>query len=141
MSTYNIGTSIQIISKSLIKTNSGPIYDYYNTHKSDDWMPLRMLRQSEYGFQIELTPQEIHTGLAWAKFNKREFYVNDTLRKLILTDDGYLKSQGNIGFTEEQTKLLYMALKHSLGGDQVIVHIAGTYSPLYFFISSKLIKS
>jgi hypothetical protein len=130
MSTYNIGTSVQIISKSLIKSNSGPIYNYYNTNKPDDWMPLRMLRQSEYGFQIELTPQEIHAGLAWAKFNKREFTVNDTIRKLILTDDGYLKSQGNIGFTEEQTKLLYMALKHSLGEDKVIIHLAGTYSPL-----------
>ena len=130
MSTYNIGTSIQIKSKSLIKTNSGPIYDYYNTHKSDDCMPLRMLRQSEYGFQIELTQQEIHAGLAWAKFNKREFTVNDTLRKLILTEDGYLRCQEYIGFTEKQTKLLYLALKHALGEDQVIIHLAGTYSPL-----------
>jgi len=135
MSTYNIGTSIQIISKSLIKSNSGPIYNYYNTNKPDDWMPLRMLRQSEYGFQIELTPQEIHAGLAWAKFNKREFIVNDTIindkiRKLILTEDGYLRCQEYIGFTEKQTKLLYLALKHALGEDQVIIHLAGTYSPL-----------
>jgi hypothetical protein len=46
---------------------------------------------------------------------------NDTVRQLRFTGESKLTSGGHIGFTPEETNLLFRALKHSLGENAVIM--------------------
>jgi hypothetical protein len=98
-----------------------PICDYYNANKPTDWTSLTKLDCYERGFTVDLTPEELKQSLEWRKNIGGLFDDNDTIRQLRWTGNGFLKNQGYIGFTEEQTRLLFQALKESLGDDQVIM--------------------
>jgi hypothetical protein len=89
----------------------GPICDYYNANKPADWMPISELRRAEGGFEIELTPNEKKCSLDW---NKRMGFLsnnNDEIRQLRWNGNGVLKTNSSIGFTEEQTELLFKSLQ------------------------------
>ena len=100
----------------------GPICDYYNANKPADWMPISELRRADGGFEVELTPDEKKRSLDW---NKRMGFLsnnNDEIKQLRWSGNGYLiKSNSSIGFTEEQTELLFKSLQYSFGKGQVFM--------------------
>jgi hypothetical protein len=89
----------------------GPILDYYNSHKPEDEEPLQRLDRFEGGFQIDIPH---------LKDDKSIYDPNNKIRQLRWSR-GCLKSAGFIGFTENQTLILYEALVHSLGGNNVML--------------------
>ena len=113
-------STIQVLPETL-KGGYKPICDYYNANKPADWAPLSKLQRAEGGFEIYLTQEELKSSLEW---NKRMGILsdnNDCIRQLRWVGKGFLKSEFNIGFTKEQTELLFQALQHSLGQDQVLM--------------------
>jgi len=112
MSTIHVLTST-------LKDGYAPICNYYNANKPADWMPISKLRAAEGGFEMNLNPSEKAHSLECVKSMGRMSDENDKVRQLRWTGDGFLKSNGHIGFTREQTHLLCRALQHSLGGDKV----------------------
>jgi hypothetical protein len=114
-------STIQVLPLTL-KGGYEPICDYYNANKPADWAPLSKLQRSEGGFQIDLNTEEKKRSLEWAKrIGGLPPDNNDIIRQLRWTGKGFLKSEFNIGFTEEQTQLLFQALQHSLGEGQVLM--------------------
>jgi len=113
-------STIQVLPETL-KGGYAPICAYYNANKPADWAPLRKLQRSEGGFEIDLNHEELKRSLEWAKRMGGLSDDNDRIRQLRWTGNGFLKCHYNIGFTKEQTELLFQALKHCLGDDQVIM--------------------
>jgi hypothetical protein len=91
----------------------GPIIEYYNANKPADWMPIAKAGVAEGGFEIKLNPDELARKMNWYSD------YNDRVRQLRWSD-GKLLSNCYVGFTDEQTALLFQALQQSLG-DQVIM--------------------
>ena len=104
-----------------LKDGYKPICDYYNANKPADWTPLKKLDRSEGGFSVDLTPTEIKQILEWRNNISCVVDNNDTIRQLRWTNNGFLKTHRYIGFTEDQTLLLFQALKASIGDDQVVM--------------------
>ena len=90
------------------------VLDYYNLHKSEDSKELRISGAAEGGFEISLTEEELNS--------RPKGDYNTTVRQLRFGGFGNtLTSNFNIGFTREQTLLLFKALESSLGVGQVIL--------------------
>jgi len=97
-----------------------PILNYYNANKSDKWNPLRQLEVAEGGFEIELNAEELKRQVKWTTDR------NDEVKQL-RWNHGRLSSCGYTGFNEKETELLFKALQHSLGEDNVILLDENTY--------------
>ena len=102
-----------------LKDGYGPICDYYNANKPADWTRISKLQRSEGGFEVDLNPEEKKRQSEWNKRMGGLSDDNDKIRQLRWTNNGYLKSNGYLGFTWEQTQLLFQSLQHSLGADKV----------------------
>ena len=107
-----------------------PILTYYNANKPDKWNPLRQLEVSEGGFEIELNPEELKHSLKWASRFTTLTDRNDEVKQL-RWNRGRLSSCGYNGFNEEETELLFKALQHSLGENNVILLDENTYINIY----------
>ena len=105
-------TTIKVLAETLA-CGYGPICDFYNANKPDDSMPISQLRRAEGGFEINFTPQEKQDRIDWLKSRGSLYDNNDTIRQLRWSN-GKLTSQGYIGFTEEQTQLLFKALQNTV---------------------------
>jgi hypothetical protein len=113
-------STIQVLPETL-KGGYAPICDYYNANKPADWAPLSKLQRAEGGFEINLTSEELTCSTAWAYRMGSLMDDNDRIRQLRWVGKGFLESDGHIGFNTAQTELLFKALQHSLGQDQVIM--------------------
>ena len=90
-----------------------PICDLYNKKKPADWKPIRRGGFYEAGFEIPLEDDERESQL------KRGYNdVNDLVRQLRFYR-GRLEAGYYIGFTKEQTKLLYEVLVELWGPENV----------------------
>ena len=114
-------STIQVLPETL-KGGYAPICAYYNANKPADWAPISKLQRAEGGFEIDLTQEELKSSLQWCKRMGGFPDDNNRIRQLRWTGKGFLTSDGYTGFTEEQTQLLFQALKHCLGDDQVIMY-------------------
>jgi hypothetical protein len=113
-------STIQVLPETL-KGGYAPICAYYNANKPADWMPLSKLQRAEGGFEINLTQEELTCSTAWAYRMGTIMDINNKIRQLRWIGNGYLKADRHIGFDGKQTQLLFKALQHSLGEDQVIM--------------------
>jgi hypothetical protein len=97
-----------------------PILDFYNENKPLGAEPLGRCLTAEGGFEIKLNPEELKQHLEhMPRFSTFTDY-NDTVKQLRFTGDSKLTSGGYMGFNKEETELLFRALQHSLGADQVM---------------------
>jgi hypothetical protein len=114
--------TIQVIPKTLTD-GCEHICEYYNANKPAEWMPIEKLDRDEGGFKIAMTKAEHESHLKWLfritgnSLSDR----NDSIKQLRWTDRGYLTSHLCVGFTEEETQLLFKALTHSLRKNQVLM--------------------
>ena len=114
--------TIQVLTD-ILSGGYGPILTYYNTNKKEKWNPLRQLEVAEGGFEIELNPKELKKHLEWATtLTDRNNEV-----KQLRWNHGRLSSCGYTGFNEKETELLFKALQHSLGEENVILLDENTY--------------
>jgi hypothetical protein len=105
-------TTIKVLTSTLAG-GYGPICNFYNANKPEGSMPISPLQRAEGGFQISFSPEEKKDHLGWLKSRSSLYDDNDTIRQLRWSD-GKLLSQGYIGFTEEQTQMLFTALKNTV---------------------------
>ena len=93
-----------------------PIIDFYNQNKPSEWSELRKADVSEGGFECYLPNKNLEEI-------KKKLYLYDmnTLVQQVRWSDGKLLSMGYIGLGYEQTQLLFKALQHILGADQVVM--------------------
>jgi hypothetical protein len=110
----SINQSIQSINKMQIRVlvssvNYPEVIAYYNSHKGKDDMPLTQLNRAEGGFQIQL------------KEYYQEDNENDKIKQLRWEKRRLVPKNGFPHFEEHETQLLYAALKHVLGADQVLL--------------------
>lgn len=100
-----------------------PILDYYNKNKPAEAEPLEKTSAVEGGFEIKLNKTELEKHLKqlekWRGSTLRDY--NDTVKQMRFTGNSELTSGGHVGFSKAETKLLFQALQHSLGADQVIL--------------------
>jgi hypothetical protein len=85
------------------------IIDYYNNHKQPDEEPLEELNRAEGGFKIQITE------LKGVDYNE-----NKKIKQL-RWDKKSLVPKGNIGFTENEEKLLHESMVQILGNENVII--------------------
>ena len=85
------------------------IIDYYNNHKQPDEEPLEELNRAEGGFKIKIT--ELKGG---------DYNENKKIKQL-RWDKKSLVPKGNIGFTENEEKLLHESMVQILGNENVII--------------------
>jgi hypothetical protein len=85
------------------------IIDYYNNHKQPDEEPLEELNRAEGGFKIQIT--ELKGG---------DYNENKKIKQL-RWDKKSLVPKGNIGFTENEEKLLHESMVQILGNENVII--------------------
>jgi hypothetical protein len=96
-----------------VKGGFKPICDLYNQKKPADWKPIARGGFYEAGFEIPLNDDERESQL------KRGYNdVNDLVRQLRFYR-GRLEAGYYIGFTKEQTKLLYEVLVELWGQENV----------------------
>ena len=100
-----------------------PVLTFYNYHKPADAMPLCEANIAELGFEILLNPTELNIHLEYIRLRTggRLTNYNDTVKQLRISGNGFLTSGYYMGFSEEETELLFLALKHSLGENKVIM--------------------
>ena len=98
------------------------VIDYYNQNKPLKWEPLSKLNRAEGGFQIALSPIELdkHIKYLESRFGNNLIDENDEIKQLRWSN-GMLRSNYHMGFTKEETMLLYKALQNSLGKEYVIL--------------------
>ena len=98
------------------------VIDYYNQHKPLEWEPLSKLNRSEGGFQIALSPIELEKHIKYleSRYGNNLIDENDEIKQLRWSK-GMLHSNYHMGFTNEETMLLYEALQNSLGKEYVIL--------------------
>lgn len=117
-----IQTNIQSIRMSTIhvltdKLKGGyqPILDFYNQNKPSEWTELREAGACEGGFECDLLIDEL------VVMRQSRYSDKNNLVQQVRWSRGKLLSMGYIGLGYEQTELLFRALKHSLGADQVVM--------------------
>ncbi len=97
-----------------LKGGYPPVLEYYNKHKPEGSPKLFRSNVAEGGFEILLTEEEMK--------NKRKGDYNTTVRQLRFGGFGDTLTSGYyMGFTREETLLLFKALESSLGKGQVIL--------------------
>jgi hypothetical protein len=85
------------------------IIDYYNNHKQPVEEQLEELNRAEGGFKIQIT-----------ELKSIDCNENKKIKQL-RWDKKSLVSKGNIGFTENEEKLLYKSMVQILGIKNVII--------------------
>jgi len=103
-------STIQVITPTL-KGGYGPIVEYYNTHKPKNWQPIQEAKVCEGGFEIRFTKEELG--------DKTPSDYNDKVKQVRWSKSRLITYSWHYGFSGEETMLLYMALKSSLGEDNV----------------------
>lgn len=109
-----------------LKGGYQPVLDYYNLNKPEGSARLCRADVGEGGFAIHLTEEEMKN------IRKHDYYdddyddynddYNSTVRQLRFGGFGStLTSDYHMGFTREETLLLFKALESSLGVGQVIL--------------------
>jgi hypothetical protein len=99
-----------------LKGGYQPILDFYNQNKPSEWTELREAGVCEGGFECDLPAEEV------IDIKKNRYLCDiDSLVQQVRWSRGKLLSMGYIGLGYEQTKLLFRALQHSLGVDQVVM--------------------
>ena len=91
-----------------------PVLEYYNSHKPDDEEPLKVLDRMEGGFMIEIPELK----------NNLNVGPNSKIQQ-VRWSRGTLSSLGFIGFSDNQTLLLYESLANALGHQNVILIKSG----------------
>jgi hypothetical protein len=107
--------------KVLLKTLPGgykPILDTYNANRPEGSEPIREAGVCEGGFEIPLNIVERTLKSGHARTIGRLLDANDYVRQLRWSR-GKLQSGYHNGFNEEEVLLLYNALVHVLGKDNV----------------------
>jgi len=95
-----------------------PVLDYYNLNKPEGSLQLCRAGVAEGGFEIHLTEEEMKN------IQEHNYYCdyNSTVRQLRFGGSGSTLTSGyHMGFTREETLLLFKALESSLGVGQVIL--------------------
>ena len=110
-------STIKVLTDTL-KGGYAPIIKFYNENKPEDAMELRVLDRSEGGFELSLNMEQLKSQQDW--HNRMFLDDNDTIKQLRWSR-GRLESGCYIGFNEEETKLLFRALQHSLGAQNVVM--------------------
>ena len=114
-------STIRVLTDTL-KGGYAPILKFYNENKAADAMELRVLDRSEGGFQLSLNMEQLASQRAWYKriVPYTGLDHNETIKQLRWSR-GRLESGCYIGFNEEETALLFRALQHSLGAQNVVM--------------------
>lgn len=107
-------STIHVLTETL-KDGYAPILQYYNTNKPFHWNPILEGGFAEGGFEIKLE----HELLQEAK--KDRYYDKNSVVRQVRWCKGKLESGLYIPLTEEQTVLLFQALQHSLGKENVVL--------------------
>ncbi len=109
-------TTIHVLTKTL-KGGYGPIINHFNENKPPGFNPIRELCVWEGGFEIDL--EEPFLEQAKLKMINNPMCDKNSLVRQVRWSDGKLLSFHYNSFTEEQTMLLFHALQHSLGEENV----------------------
>ena len=113
-------STIKVLTDTL-KGGYEPIIRYYNENKPEDAMELRKLDRSEGGFELSLNMEQLASQREWSsRFNRFGLDHNETIKQLRWSR-GRLESGCYIGFNKEETALLFRALQHSLGAQNVVM--------------------
>ena len=101
---------ITVLTDNLPKNGYRDILNYYNANKPYNWKDLRKAGVYEGGFEVPKNESEIE------ELQKRYRYLdpNERVRQLRWSN-GRLLSLGHFPLSDEETLLLYQALKHVLG--------------------------
>mgnify|MGYP006111716103 CR=1 FL=1 len=92
----------------------GPILDNYNAKRPKGSQTIREAGVCEGGFEIPLDPEVLAQHIK----NGRRLTPNEKVRQL-RWNEGALVSMGYQALTQEETLLLYSALCHALGQNNV----------------------
>jgi len=99
---------IKVLLPSIHNDKITEILEYYNKNKLPDEEPLKLLNRYEGGFRINLR-------------DMKDVMCDANMKiKQLRWSNGYLVSQSYIPFDKEEEVLLYNALVHSLGQDNVL---------------------
>ena len=115
-------STIKVLTDTL-KGGYEPIINFYNENKPADAMELRKLDRSEGGFELSLNREQLASQREWSsRFSLSQLGLdhNETIKQLRWSR-GRLESGCYIGFNEEETALLFRALQHSLGAQNVVM--------------------
>lgn len=93
------------------------IIDYYNNHKQPDEEPLEELNRPEGGFKIQITELKSIDCNENKKIKQLRWYK----KSLVPNGNPNGNPKGNIGFTENEEKLLYESMVQILGSENVIM--------------------
>jgi len=105
--------SIQVLVDKLPVNGYHDICKYYNENRSDGSQSICRAGVCEGGFEISLSKDELKSKTQY------RLDPNDMVRQLRWSN-GWLLNMGYMGLTEEQTKLLFEALKSVLGSVNVV---------------------
>ncbi len=108
---------IKVLPKTL-KGGYSPIINYFNEFKPPGCNPIRELCVWEGGFEIDL--EEPFLEQAKLKMINNPMRDKNSLVRQVRWSDGKLLSFHHTPLTEEQTMLLFKALQHSLGEENVV---------------------
>ena len=105
---------IRVLTDTLPENGYREILYYYNSNKPDNWKNLRQAGVYEGGFEVSKNESEIE------ELQKRYRYLdpNEKVRQ-VRWSNGRLLGLGHLPLLEEETLLLYQALKHVLGENLV----------------------
>ena len=108
---------IQVLVNKLPTNCYQDIIKYYNERRPEGSQPIYKAAVCEGGFEIPLDKEEIDN----LKTHKGQPYLdpNDTVRQ-VRWNSGWLLNMSYMNLREEETSLLYQALKHVMGDDQVV---------------------
>ena len=101
-----------------IKCGYNPIIKYFNDNKPAGCNPIRELMVYEGGFEIDLEPALLE--VAKLEMIGNPMRDKNSLVRQVRWSGGKLLSFHHNAFTSEQTILLFHALQHCLGAENVV---------------------
>ena len=108
------------VSISTLPNGYQPILDYYNNNRDQSTPPLEKLPRCEGGFMIKFEDYD----------QIEDFEINNKIQQLRWSNK-QLISDKYIGFNDTQLELLYDALVHSLGENNVDKHDKFMYNKIF----------
>jgi hypothetical protein len=108
------------VSISALPNGYQPILDFYNNNRDQSTPPLEKLPRCEGGFMIKFEDYD----------QIEDFEINNKIQQLRWSNK-QLISDKYIGFNDTQLELLYDALVHSLGENNVEKHDKFMYNKIF----------
>ena len=89
------------------------VCDYYNCYKPREWSPLKRLERAEGGFCIDIKNHKVDENDIFTKDS------NAKIKQLRWVQRSLKTPMGWYGFSDDETNLLYDAIRNIYGEDQV----------------------